>query len=240
MTVAVTAGTLRTLHRMHRQLADLADQLAAGPRTVAVRTKQVQAAEAKKAAAADEVKKARLVADQKQLQLKSAEVKIADLEGKRNACKTNREYQTLGDQIAADRMATKVLEDEILEALERIDVLKPAVPAAEAEIETAKKLLAEADAKVKSESGRLEAEVARIRGDLQTAEKDLAADVREKYDRVVKQTGADGMSAVDGQTCGGCYQQLTGNMLSDVLLGRIIICRSCGRLLYLPESSTSA
>ena len=240
MTVAVTAGTLRTLHRMHRQLADLADQLAAGPRTVAVRTKQVQAAEAKKAAAADEVKKARLVADQKQLQLKSAEVKIADLEGKRNACKTNREYQTLGDQIAADRMATRVLEDEIIEALERIDTLKPAVPAAEIEIEATKKLLAEADAKVKAETGRLEAEVTRLRGELLTAEKDLAEDVREKYDRVVKQKGADGMTAVDGQTCGGCYQQLTGNMLSDVMLGRIITCRSCGRLLYLPESSTSA
>lgn len=240
MTVAVATGTLRTLHRMHRQLADLAEQLAAGPRAVATRTRQVQVAEAKKAAAADDVKKAKVAADQKQLQLKSAETKIADLESKLNACKTNREYQTLRDQIAADTMATKVLEDEILESLERIDTLRPAVPAAEAEIEVAKKLLAEADAKVKAESGRLGEEVARIRGELQVTEKDLPDDVREKYDRVVKQKGADGMAAVDGQTCGGCYQQLTGNMLSDVLLGRIIMCRSCGRLLYLPESATSA
>jgi predicted nucleic acid-binding Zn-ribbon protein len=197
----------------------------------------VDAAEARKAAAADDVKKARLVADQKQLQLKSAEAKIADLEAKLNACKTNREYQTLRDQIAADRMATKVLEDEIIEALERIDAVKPAVPAAETEITAAKKLLADAEAKVKAESGRLEAEVTRIRADLQAAEKDLVDDVRERYDRVVKQKGADGMSPVDGQTCGGCYQQLTGNMLSDVMLGRIITCRSCGRMLYLPESA---
>jgi len=236
MSVVATV-TLRTLHRMHRQLADLAEQLAAGPRAVAARTRQVETAEARKANAADEVKKARLAADQKQLQLKSAEAKIADLEAKLNACKTNREYQTLRDQIAADRMATKVLEDEIIEALERIDTLKPAVPAAETEIAAAKKLLAEAEAKVAAETGRLEAEVSRIRGDLQAAEKDLAEDVRERYDRVVKQKGADGMSAVDGQTCGGCYQQLTGNMLSDVMLGRIITCRSCGRLLYLPESA---
>ena len=236
MSVVATV-TLRTLHRMHRQLADLAEQLAAGPRAVAARTRQVETAEARKATAADEVKKARLAADQKQLQLKSAEAKIADLEAKLNACKTNREYQTLRDQIAADRMATKVLEDEIIEALERIDTLKPAVPAAETEIAAAKKLLAEAEAKVAAETGRLEAEVSRIRGDLQAAEKDLAEDVRERYDRVVKQKGADGMSAVDGQTCGGCYQQLTGNMLSDVMLGRIITCRSCGRLLYLPESA---
>jgi len=240
MTVAVASGTLRTLHRLHRQLADLAEQLAAGPRAVATRTRQVQTAEAKRAAAADEVKKAKLATDQKQLQLKSAEARLTDLEGKLNACKTNREYQTLRDQIAADRMATKVLEDEILEALERIDALKPAVPAAEAEIEAARKLLAEAEARVTAETGRLEAEVARVRAELQAVEKELADDVREKYDRVVKQKAADGMAAVDGQTCGGCYQQLTGNMLSDVLLGRIITCRSCGRLLYLPESSTSA
>jgi predicted nucleic acid-binding Zn-ribbon protein len=240
MSAAVAAGILRTLHRMHRQLADLTEQLAAGPRTVAVRTKQVQAAEAKRAAAQEDVKRARMAADQKQLQLKSAEAKILDLEGKLNACKTNREYQTLGDQIAADRMATRVLEDEILESLERIDGLKPAVPAAEAEIETAKKLLAEAQAKVQAETGRLEVEVQRITGDLRTAEKELADDVREKYDRVVKQKGADGMSAVDGQSCGGCFQQLTGNMVSDLMLGRVIACRSCGRLLYMPDSSPLA
>jgi len=240
MTVAVAAGVLRTLHRMHRQLADLADQLAAGPRAVAARTRQVQAAEAKKAAAADELKKAKVAADQKQLQLKSAESKILDLEGKLNACKTNREYQTLRDQIAADRMATQVLEDEIIEALERIDALKPAVPAADVEIDAARKGLAEAEAKMRAESGRLEAEVARVRADLVAAEKDLADDVREKYDRLVKQKAADAMAAVDGDTCGGCYQQITGNMLSEMMLGKIIACRSCGRLLYLPESTASA
>jgi hypothetical protein len=240
MSAAVTSGTLRTLHRMHRQLADLTEQLAAGPRTVAVRTKNVQTAEAKRTAAQEDVKRARMVADQKQLQLKSAEAKILDLEAKLNACKTNREYQTLGDQIAADRMATKVLEDEILEALEKIDGLKPAVPAAEAEIEIAKKLLAEAQTKVQAETGRLEVEVARISGDLRTAEQELAHDVREKYDRVVKQKGADGMSAIEAESCGGCFQQLTGNMVSDLLLGRVIACRSCGRLLYMPDSSPSA
>jgi hypothetical protein len=29
-------------------------------------------------------------------------------------------------------------------------------------------------------------------------------------------------------------------MLSDLLMGRIIVCRSCGRLLYSPESSAPA
>jgi predicted nucleic acid-binding Zn-ribbon protein len=240
MAVAVVTETLRTLHRIHRQLADLADQLAAGPRAVAVRTRQVEAAEAKKAAAQDDVKKAKVAADQKQLQLKTAEAKIKDLEAKLNACKTNREYQTLTEQIAADRMATKVLEDEILEALERVDALKPTVPAAEVEVTAAKKSLDEAKAKVAAETGRLEGEVARVRAELDTVERDLPDDIRDKYVRIVKQKGADGMAPLDGQSCGGCFQQITGNMVSDLMLGKITVCRSCGRLLYVPESSRPA
>ena len=240
MTVAIATGTLRTLHRMHRQLEDLRDRLEAGPRRVAALAAGVRAAEVRRDAAKEEVKHARLTADQKQLQLRTAEAKIADLEGKLNACKTNREYQLFRDQIAADRMATKVLEDEILEALERIDALKPAVPAAEVAIGEAQRRLADEEARVRGEAGQLEEEVARIRGDLEAAERELVADLREKYDRVVRHKGADGMAAVDGRSCGGCHQQITTNQVSELLGGRIVTCRSCGRLLYTPEQGASA
>jgi len=178
MTVAIATGTLRTLHRMHRQLEDLRGRLEAGPRRVAALSAGVRAAEAARDAAKEEVKQARLTADQKQLLLRSSEAKIADLEAKLNACKSNREYQLFRDQIAADRMAARVLEDEILEALERIDELKPAVPRAEAAIDEARRLLAEEEARVRGEAGQLEAEVARIRGELEPLEKDLPDDLR--------------------------------------------------------------
>lgn len=238
MAVAAPTATLRTLHRIHRQLADLDGQLAAGPRLVAATAGRVAAAEARRTAAQDDVKKARMSVDQKQLQLKSAEAKIRDLEGKRNACKTNREYQTLGEQIAADTMANQVLEDEILEVLERLDVLKAAVPAAEAEVAAAAKALAEAQAKVAAETGRLEAEVVRVRAELDTVERELEGDVREKYERVVKSKGVDGLAPLDGRSCGGCCQQVTSDMAAAIGLGRMVVCRSCGRLLYHPETST--
>lgn len=235
MSAAVATETLRTLHRIHRQLEDLADRLAAGPRQIAARTKLLEAAETARGAAQDALKQGRMAADQKQLQLKSAEAKIKDLEGKLNSCKTNREYQTLSDQIAADRMATKVLEDEILEALERVDALKPTVPAADVALQAARDQLAEVKAKVEAEAGELQAEVTRVRAELQTVERDLVDDVRERYLRVIRSKGADGLAAVDGQTCGGCFQQITGNMLSELMLGRAVICRNCGRLIYMPD-----
>ena len=240
MTVALATGTLRTLHRMHRQLEDLRGRLAAGPRRIAALTAAVQEAESRRDAAKDAVMQTRLAADRKQLQLKTAEAKLADLEAKLNASKSNKEYQLFRDQIAADRMAGKVLEDEILESLEQIDGLKPAVPAAEEAIAAARRKLADEEARVAAEVTQLEAEVARISGDVQATEQDLAEDLREKYQRAVRHKGADGMAAADGRDCGGCHHPITSNPWSELLGGRIGTCRSCGRLLYTPESATPA
>lgn len=70
MPLAVSAETLRTLHRIHQQLADLHDQLAAGPRQIATRTKHLEAAGEKQTGVLNDIKKAKLLADQKQLQLR--------------------------------------------------------------------------------------------------------------------------------------------------------------------------
>ena len=239
MALAVTADSLRTLHRLHRQLADLRDQLTAGPRQIAARTKHLQAVEAAHAGIQEEIKKAKMAADQKQLQLRSAESKILDLEGKLNACKTNREYQLLKDQIAADRMATKVLEDEILEGLEQVDSVRATLPAAEQLVASAKKKLDETKARVAEEAAHLAGEVARVQAALEATEQELVDDARPLYDRAVKHKGADALAPLEGDCCGGCFQQITSKMSSDLLLGRVVMCRSCGRLLYTPESRAS-
>jgi predicted nucleic acid-binding Zn-ribbon protein len=239
MSTVVVSEIMRILHRIHTQLSDLRGRIAAGPRQIAAYTAQVAAADATRTGVQDDVKKAKMAADQKQLQLKTAEAKIHDLDGKLNACKTNREYQTLTEQIAADRMATKVLEDEILEALERIDTIKKTLPAAESAVEAARKVLAETKVRVASEATHLDSEVQRLRGELETTERELPADMRDLYDRAVKQKGADGMAPLDGESCGGCFRQITGNMHSELLVGKVVMCRSCGRLLYLPERVSS-
>jgi hypothetical protein len=67
----------------------------------------------------------------------------------------------------------------------------------------------------------------------------MPADIRDLYDRAIKQKGEEGMAPLDGDSCGGCYHQITGNMHSELLVGKVVMCRSCGRLLYLPERTSS-
>ncbi len=237
MAVVTAATVIRTLHRIQRQLTDLRSQLAAGPKQIAAQMNQLKHAEHKQEQVAEDLTKARKHADEKQLLLRSSEAKINDLEAKRNTAKTNREYQLLGEQIEADKMAIKVLEDEILESLERVDEVNNKQPAAKENLKRVAEALETLRDQVKKETARLESEVARVMSQLEEAEGELNSETKEIYKRVVKHKGEDGMAVSEGGCCGGCHQQLTGKMLSQLLTGSVAMCRSCGRLLYEPEAT---
>jgi Zn-ribbon protein, possibly nucleic acid-binding len=237
MAVATAATIIRTLHRIQQQLTDLRGRLDAGPRQIAAGTRQLQAAETACAELAGELTQAQKRYDTKQLQLRSAEAKVADLEAKRNTAKTNKEYQLLGEQIEADQMAIKVLEDEILEALEQVDELRGRQPAAADHVNQVTATLEALKQRIAAETVQLEQEVNRVTGQLREAESDLTDDLRELYQRVVKHKGEDGMTTVDAGCCGGCHQQLTGKLISQLLVGAAVMCRSCGRLLYDPDQT---
>src|SRR5262245_63546971 len=130
--------SLRTLHRIHRQLADLKGRLERGPRQIRAAEANVKKCEEELTHAKDAYKHAKLACDEKQLQLKSREAKLVDLQAKLNMAQSNKEYQLLKDQMAADKQANSVLADEILEALEKIEQLQAGGKTAEQQLTTRK------------------------------------------------------------------------------------------------------
>lgn len=234
--MTVAAATLRELHRIHQQLADLRERLDRGPKQIRARAANVAQLEQALRETQDRLKATKIQVDQKQLLLKSGENKIADLQAKLNAAKSNREYQALVDQIAADQMAISVLQDEILEALEKIDQQQVLVGQAQENLKKGQQELATTEQAVHDREESLKADITRLEAELVTSERSLPGDIREAYDRVVRSKGSDALGAVeDGQYCGGCHQQMPPNMVNDLFLSKPVFCRSCGRLIYLPE-----
>lgn len=234
----VPADALRELHRLHKQLSDLRARIQRGP-------KQIRAREANLAKMAEELAKleteqkaARVRSDQKQLQLKSGEQKVEDLKSKLNAAASNREYQALKDQIAADQMAGSVLSDEILETMEKIDELAGQVAEQAQKIASSKEDLEKAEQALRDQAGMLDADVKRVEAELEKAESALPEDFRKHYQRLVASKREDAMAEVQGEVCGGCCQQLTPNSMAELSMGRGIVCRHCGRLIFLPEDRT--
>lgn len=227
----------RTLHRIHRQLTDIRERLARGPRQVRAAEAAVQQRQEALAKLQSEAKAHRMALDRKQLQLKSGEEKVKELKRKLNAAASNREYQALRDQIAAEEMANSVLMDEILEAMEKSDAYQKEIAVAEAALTAAHHKLNEVREETVQQEPRLRAELAQLEAELRQEEAALSGDIRELYQRVVRQRGEDALAVVHDECCTGCNQQVPINLCSQIMLGRPVACRTCGRLLYMPETS---
>ena len=234
----VTTEALRELHRIHRQLSDLRERLERGPKQVRARQANVANQEAALAKIKNDIKTSRMNADRKNVDLKSGEAKIKELEVKLNAANSNKEYQALKDQIAAAKMAGSVLSDEILEGFESIDQLEKLAADAQQKVNGSKDELAKAEQQIAASAESLQADVTRLERELKEAESALPADFKVDYDRIVRAKGEDALAQVDGDTCGGCFQSIRANQQNDLQMGRAVFCSSCGRLLYLPEGQT--
>lgn len=231
----VSAETLRTLHRIHRQLADLRGRLQRGPRQVQSAEQNVRRLQQAGDEARQLVTKTRLAADQKELQLQEREARIEDLRRKLNTCSSNREYQAILEQIAADEQANSVLSDEILELLDKVTHLQQRAQQTQEELAKGKADFEKIRQRVQNERQVLEDDVARVRHELDEAEAKLPSDFRRDYQRIVRARGEDALAPLEGDCCGACYQTVTPQMLNDVAMGRPVFCKACGSILYRPE-----
>ncbi len=233
--MTVTAEALRELHRIHRQLADLRSRLERGPRQIKAGEASVRKLEAEVQQAKEALQRARVTADEKQLLLKSREDRIEDLRGKLNSANSNVEFQAFKDQIAADEQANLVMQDEVFEALEKIDELNSALQATNESLATVQDETAKIRSRVEGEQDMLNSELQRVQAELVEAEKNLPADIKADYERMAKARGEDALAKVEGDVCGGCYQTLTTQMMNLLYLSRAVFCPSCGAMMYLAE-----
>ncbi len=236
---SVGVEVLRTLHRIHRQLADLDGRLDRGPKKIKAGEANMKHQEGLLEKARDQLKALRMAADAKQVTLKAGETKIDELKTKLNTANSNREYQVLKDQIAATIMANSVLDDEILEGWEKIEQFTPKVTEAETALDLAQKKAEEVRQEITKEEPLIRADSQRLRGELTECETHLPGPIREMYDRVVRQRREDALASIENQYCTGCHQHVPLNVCAEILLARPMFCKSCGRLLYMPEGDTS-
>jgi len=222
--VQVSTEVLRKLHRIHRQLTDLRERLQRGPRQIHAREVNIARQEELLAQAQSEFKAFRVATDAKQLQLKSKEDKVKEWRLKLNTATSNREY-------------------ELLEGLEKLDAMQAQVQEQAANVAKAREETAKVQKDVQEHDPVLHADLARLEAELAECEAALPAELRDAYQRIVRQKGEDGLAPVaervedgaDEYYCGGCNQHLPLNLYNAMRMSQPVFCKSCGCLLYIPE-----
>ena len=174
-----------------------------------------------------------MAADQKSLQLKTNEAKITELKVKLNQATSNREFDIIKSQIDADTMANSVLEDEILEALEKIDQMQATIGQAQAEYDAQQKDAERLTGEIAAAEPDLKRQAEALSRSLKTAESVLPGNVMETYRRLVQATWRMcALAVVANKACSACNEILSQQQQVQVRSSQFVFCRSCGRILY--------
>lgn len=246
--MSAIAENLRELHGLHQRAKGLRDRLTSGPKTVAAR----QAFLAKRQAALEEARKAhkdlKAQTKNREVQLQSLQDKVTDLRVKLNQTKKQADYDAIRNQIAHDNAGIAKYEDELLNALTRIDEDAAALAAQEAEVKALEAEVAAASADWEAKVGPMRQQLAELESAINAAEGLIPADQREQYRRVVKQRGAEAMAHVEitdtkkreEGACSGCFVTITSQMMNELRLSEsLVFCKSCGCVLYLAEEDVN-
>jgi len=233
--MSTTAAIVRELHRLRRHAKDLKDEIDRMPRQLkAYNAKVVRQEEAIKQANED-LKKLKVTATEKEKSLKAKHADIAKYEKQRNEATVKKEYDALGAEITAAKTACGKLEEEILIALTEVDEQVAKLPELDKLLMQAQHEVANFDSIVKERQADMANQHKQVLAQLKEVEMTIPPDIRVQYDRLVGARGEDAMSCVMERNCLACYTSITAQELNELLQGRFVSCKSCGRYLYLPE-----
>ncbi len=233
--VTVT-NNLKGLHELHLKMEVVQKKLEEGPRQISIRQKIIARREAEAHNFKEQILKMKMTGDEKNLRLKSNESKILELKAKLNAASSNKEFQIIKSQIEADEMANSVLEDEILEAFDKIDTLQEKINENQESTKKAVEQKKQVEADVKATEPGLrqeEDELQKLISDCESVV--ITASLGDMYRRLVKKHGAGALAVVENKACTSCYDMQSANTMVELNMNKTILCKTCGRILYKDE-----
>jgi predicted nucleic acid-binding Zn-ribbon protein len=233
--MAGPATILREIHRLRKNARDLQDEIERVPRMLKAQQGKIAKQEESLREAQEVLKKAKLAGHEKESELKAAQQLMAKHEKQLSEATSKKEYDALKVEIADDKKKCHVIEDKILESMVAVEEKSAQIPVAEKAVSQAKSDFAEHEKSSQARLANLREQFAKVQESIQQVEASLPPDILPSYQRLVSARGEDAMAVVQNRTCMACYTEITAQAFNDLMLSQFVLCKSCGRVLYLPE-----
>ncbi len=224
--------TLVDLHRADVELRRLDQELIALPeQKAAIEARIVEdraALDAAKAALDDLSKNRRHL----ELEVQDFEARRSKYKGQLGDVKTNKEYTALLHEIEAVDREIRSREDEILEAMEKVEVGQAAVRKEEASFKVVEAERRQEIQKLEAATREAEARRSDVLAQRDARVKTLNPEILGEYLRILKSRGTALSEARDG-ACMTCHVKLRAQVFVDAKRNdAIITCSSCSRILF--------
>jgi len=223
---------LRDVDRLRGQTTQLVEAV---PRVLAARQRESLAAQGSLEAAKAKLQGIRAHLRTLELDLQEREAGLNKASGNLLAAKTNQEYSLMQAEIARKRDEKGQAEEAILEQFELIKQGEGMVVEAEARLKEAQAEFTAFEERARRDLSEHQTELARLDERREQICRAIEPSVLKIYERAYKALG-EGVSPIEGNVCQGCFSTITPNDRSRLISSlELIVCRSCSRIVYLPE-----
>jgi predicted nucleic acid-binding Zn-ribbon protein len=231
-------GILRELHRLRRHIKGLQEEINRVPIKIRAQQAKLTRQEDEVKAAQDALKHTKTGIRENEVTLKQTHQQIAKYEGQLREITSKKEYDALQHEIADARKKCGQIEDVILEGMAKAEEEAVRIPNLEKALKAGKDDLADFEKSSKERVAMLTEELQRTQAQLKEVEATLPEDVRPTYQRLVTQRGEEALSLAVNNTCSACHSEMTAQQRNDLMAGRLVLCKSCGRIIYLADEAT--
>ncbi|RYD67006.1 MAG: hypothetical protein EOP83_03740 [Verrucomicrobiaceae bacterium] len=224
---------LLVLQDRDRRLRSLAEDLAKIPKEEARAKDKLAGDNAAVAKGKEGVQANEIEIKKVELDVGTRKTTITRLKIQQFETRKNDEFTALGNEIIRYEKEVDGLETKELELMERADVLRAVLSAAEAALANTKKLVDEDLVALADRKKRLEAESAEVKAERDRLASEAPPEQLPLYERLLKIKNGVSIVPVIAGMCNGCHIKLVSSTLVKVKAGAEgVQCENCGRLLY--------
>jgi hypothetical protein len=167
-----------------------------------------------------------------ELELESVNEKMTKFQTQLYQVKTNREYEALQHEIGDLKEKAAVLEDRILESLERAEESSTRIEREEQALEKERARVQEEEAGMDQRLKELQDRIAVKEDERVRLVADMDPVLLKRYERIRENKDGLAVTYVKNGACGGCFRQIPPHEQQRLKKeDRIISCEGCGRIL---------
>ncbi len=229
---------MREIHRLRRFARDLQEHIDRYPKQVKAQQAKLAKQEENHKEGQENLKKLKIAINEKEVTLKATHATIKKHEKQADEASEAKVAAALKVQLATDRALAAKLEEEILVGLTEIEEKTVQLPDLAKAVVKAKTDFTEWEKTSKVRYQEQTVQLKETLAKLKEVEKGIPPEIRVMYDRMVASIGPECLSSVENGTCTACMTEITVQMLHELKKHMLSTCKACGRILYLPETTT--
>ncbi len=173
---------------------------------------------------------------EKELELASKEEGNKKLQTQLYSLKTNKEYQTMLQQIGGAKADASVIEDKILELFERADKIKNEIEQEKQRLKEEEKTFNDQNKRIEGRVKEIDERLAQLEAQRKQATPDIEPKILSQYERILHNRDGLAIASVKDNSCSGCNMFVPPQVINLIrMYERIVTCEICNRILYIEE-----